>query len=394
MRKLRVAMLAPPWLRIPPKGYGGIEVVLYDLIRGLKDLDIEVEVFSVRQTKIPGIKVRGLYKKEQYGDIHHPTYNSAPIIFAHLQYALNFIRKDGGFDIIHDHNGYFGPSLLEYASQMPDIPPVIHTIHGPPFTTQQMLDQGLPDNRIYWKQLNPNKRFYVVPISHAFMKSAPAKVKKFSLKPVHNALDVDLTRFQERKQPFFITLARFSRDKGQHLAAKFCTELKMPLRMAGTVAGISTARELNRELANPLSVYRADDDFRYYSDKVLKYTLDNPRVRYVGNLSGAKKRTTVAQAKALLFPIDWEEPFGMAVIEALASGTPVVAMNRGAMPEIIEHGKTGFLANTKAEFKEYMQRVDEIDPHDCRASIEKNFSADKMAQDYLDRYGEVIRLAK
>lgn len=387
-------MLAPPWLRIPPKGYGGIEVVLYDLVRGLKDLGVEVDLFNVRQTKIPGIKVKALYKKEQYGDIHLPMFHSGPILMAHLQYALNYIRKDGNYDIIHDHNGFFGPSLLEYASQLPDMPPVIHTMHGPPFSTQQMLDQGLPDNRIYWNQLNPKGRFYVVPISHAFMNTAPAKVKKYSLDPVHNALDVDLVRFHERKQPFYLTLARFSRDKGQHLAAKFCTELKKPLRMAGTVAGLSTARELSRELSNPLSVYRSDADFRYYSDEVLPYTIDNPRIRYVGNLSGAKKRITVAQAKALLFPIDWEEPFGMAVIEALASGTPVVAMNRGAMPEIIEHGKTGFLATTHAEFKEYMQRVDEINPHDCRESIEKKFSSEKMSQEYLDRYREVIARAK
>jgi glycosyltransferase involved in cell wall biosynthesis len=95
----------------------------------------------------------------------------------------------------------------------------------------------------------------------------------------------------------------------------------------------------------------------------------------------------------LLFPIGWEEPFGMAVIEALASGTPVVAMNRGAMSEIIIHGVNGFLANTEAEFAEYMQRVDEIDPYECRKTVEEKFSSDIMAMTYIERYKEVIRLA-
>src|SRR5690606_33906727 len=107
-----------------------------------------------------------------------------------------------------------------------------------------------------------------------------------------------------------------------------------------------------------------------------------PRITYSGNLGGFRKHKFIAQAKALLFPIQWEEPFGMAVIEALACGTPVVAMNRGAMPEIIEHGVTGFLANNEEEFGEYMLRVDEIDPAECRRSAEERFSAITMAESY------------
>jgi glycosyltransferase involved in cell wall biosynthesis len=102
----------------------------------------------------------------------------------------------------------------------------------------------------------------------------------------------------------------------------------------------------------------------------------------------------ISHAKALLFPITWDEPFGMAVIEALACGTPVIAMNRGAMPEIIEHGVNGFLADTEEEFAEYMERVDEIDPAVCRASVERKFSASAMADAYIARYKEVIELKK
>ena len=160
--------------------------------------------------------------------------------------------------------------------------------------------------------------------------------------------------------------------------------------MAGTVAGIGSNRKLLFELSNPLSNYRSNLEFRYYSDKILPHVLRNPRITYSGNLSGQRKMKFISEAKALLFPIDWEEPFGMAVIEALACGTPVVAMNRGAMPEIIEHGVTGFLANNEAEFCEYMARVDEIDPAACRLAVERKFSADAMASAYVERYHEVI----
>jgi glycosyltransferase involved in cell wall biosynthesis len=140
-----------------------------------------------------------------------------------------------------------------------------------------------------------------------------------------------------------------------------------------------------------MSHYRSIEDFSYYSDKILPYVLRYPKITYSGNLKGAKKQKFISEAKALLFPIDWEEPFGMAVIEALACGTPVIAMNHGAMPEIIEHGVNGFLANNEKEFEEYMRRIDEIDPAKCRQSVAKKFSSDTMAKAYMERYKEAIK---
>ena len=115
MGKLRVAMLAPPWLMIPPKGYGGIEAVLDGLINGLKNLNVNVELFSIKPTKIKGIKNHYLYEEWQYHYIHRSLYDSLPILLAHLQFALNYIKKDGNFDIIHDHNGFLGPFISQYA---------------------------------------------------------------------------------------------------------------------------------------------------------------------------------------------------------------------------------------------------------------------------------------
>jgi glycosyltransferase involved in cell wall biosynthesis len=382
-------------LALPIKGYGGIELVLDGLIDGLKKLDVEVEVFANGEHKTRGVKTHSLYKTEQFKEIHRPGYETLPIMAAHMQFALTKIKEDGGFDIIHDHNGYIGPQLLAWASADPDIPPIVHTHHGPPFSTKEMLAQGLPDNRPYWEQMARHMgRAYIIGISDALMRPAPKALEPHILPPVYNAIDVSHFPFVAEKKNYFITLARFSHDKGQHIAVKLAAKTKSRLRMAGTVAGIESSRKLLFELANPMSNYRNMAEFRYYSDHILSYTLRYPKITFSGNLKGPRKNKFISEAKALLFPIDWEEPFGMAVIEALACGTPVIAMNRGAMPEIIEHGVNGFLADNEAEFLEYMKRVDEIDPAACRQSVIDKFSKDVMAESYLARYEQAIKLSQ
>ena len=394
-KRLRVAIIAPPWLALPIKGYGGIELVLEGLIDGLQKLNVDFEIFANSERTIKGVKTHALYDEEQFKHIHRPAYDVLPVMGAHVQYALNEIKKDGNFDVIHDHNGYLGPQLLAWATADKDIPPVVHTNHGPPFTGDSTLKHGIPDNTPYWEQLAQNMgRTYIVGISDALMRPAPKALKRHILPTVYNAIDVNDFPFVADKQNYFITLARFTRDKGQHTAAKLAAKTRSRLRMAGTVAGIETNRKLLLELANPMSHYRNTEEFRYYSDKVLSYTIRYPRITYSGNMSGKRKMKFISHAKALLFPIEWEEPFGMAVIEALACGTPVIAMNHGAMSEIIEHGVNGFLANDEHEFEEYMRRINEINPEDCRRTVAEKFSSDVMAKAYLARYREAIKRSK
>lgn len=390
---MRVAIIAPPWLALPVKGYGGIELVLEGLVGGLRRQGVKVELFANGQRTLPGVKTHSLYKTEKFDQIHDPYYDAVPIVQAHMLFALNKIQTDGKFDIIHDHNTLLGPLLLSLATHQKSVPPVLHTFHGPPFVTSRS-PEGAVNHHLALEQFDDLGRMYMVCISKAMAKTAPSRIRPHLLEPVHNAIDLKQFPYKPIKKDYFITLARFTPDKGQHVAARLAVKLNKRLRMAGTVAGMSTNRKLLSELSNPLSLYRSNQEFRYFSDKILPYVLNHPKVTYVGNLAGARKMKFISEAKALLFPIDWEEPFGMAVIEALACGTPVVAMKRGAMPELIEHGKTGFLARNEAEFLEYMQRVDEIDPADCRAAVERCFSADAMASAYVERYEEIIRRAK
>lgn len=395
MSKLRVAVIAPPWLALPIQGYGGIELVIESLIKGFKsNPDIEIELFANGARKLRGIKTHALFKTEQFERIHEPYYETAAIVQAHLLFSYNYIREHGGFDIIHDHNTHIGPSFWAMASETGSIPPVLHTFHGPPFTVQNTYDYGAMYNKIDLEQMKYQGKLSTVCISEAMAETAPKELLAGMLPAVHNAIDIESFPFAEQKSDYFITLARFAPYKGQHIAVKAAAKLKKRLRMAGTVAGMSSNRKLLLELSNPLSPYRNNVEFKYYSDKILPSVLRYPKITYAGNLSGQRKMRFISHAKALLFPIEWDEPFGMAVIEALACGTPVVAMNRGAMPEIIEHGVNGFLANDEQEFMEYMQRVDEISPLACRQSVETKFSAEAMAEAYFDRYKTAMQRRK
>ena len=390
---MRVAIIAPPWLALPVKGYGGIEVVLEGLIRELLLLGVEVVVFGNLEHKMSNVETHGIFTTEQYHDIAKPMYDVLPIMAAHMQYALDEIKADGGFDIIHDHNCYFGPELLAWATSDLSLPPVVYTHHGPPFTSKETLAQGIPDSDPYWNQLaNHMGRMYIIGISDSLMKPAPAKLHEHMLSTVYNAVMVESFPYVKEKKDYYITLGRFTHDKGQHIAAKLCAKKGFELRMAGIVGNIKTKTQLDIELSNPNSLFNATESFNYYKEKVLPYTVQSNKVFYVGSVDGEEKMKFLSEAKALLFSIYWEEPFGMVAIEALACGTPVVAMSRGAMPEIIEHGVNGFLADNEEEFEMYMDRIDEIDPAACRKSVEDKFSAKAMAAAYLDRYEQAIRL--
>lgn len=393
-KPLRVAIVATPWIKIPPAGYGGIEEVVDGLVKGLLANGVEVEVFGVAQRSLHGAKVHALYKNEQYKHIYRPLFESVSIPLAHLDHAMKLILEDGTFDVIHDHNGLIGPMYYKWATKDPVVPPVVHTLHGPQFSPTVHDEENWPSNRSLWKEIGSPERSFLVGISDSLVVNAPNEIKNSLLPTVYNAIDVSGFPYQEKKKNYFLTLGRFTSAKGQHIAAKYAAKQRVRLKMAGNVVDISTNSRLFLELANPMSRYRHEPDFRYYSDKVFPYTMRNPRITFLGNIAGKKKLKNLSEAKALLFPIQWEEPFGMVMIEALACGTPVIAMNRGAVPEIIEHGVNGFIADSEEEFGQYMKRVSEIDPAACRASVEHKFSIDTMAKAYIDRYEQAIKRAK
>lgn len=398
-KPLRVAMIAPPWLRIPVKGYGGVENVVDALTRALVKKGVQVDLYAVLGSYIPGARTIAVTGREEYDNILKPMYEfGLPAPCAHILDSLNIIRLDGEYDVIHDHNYFVGPSVLIPAAGRGRIPPAIHTIHGPPPTPQESVDAGVTDNRFFWRAAAGDHDCSFVSISDAMRHAMPEELEQRHnmLDTVYNAVDTIDFPFVDHdgKKNYFVTLGGFSAEKNQGLAAQLCAKKKLRLRMAGPIVDIKTNQKLLAELANPMSKYRGDRNFRYFSDEVLPSLIKSPYVSYSGMVSGKKKMKFLSEAKALLHPITWNEPFGMVIIEALACGTPVIAMNRGAMSEIIEHGVNGFLAETEEEFSEYLDRIDEIDPAACRRSVKEKFSAEAMADGYIARYMEAIEKAK
>jgi len=386
---MKVAMFAPLWLPIPPVGYGGVENVLAALVPALVRAGVTVELFTVGETSLPNVTIRSLYDTAQYSSIHGRMYDSLPLPIAHTLFAFNTVRAAGDFDIIHSHNAFIDLLPALYAS---GLPPVLHTLHGPPFTsgTGTAKPAEMADNRPMWREIGKAQpqNLSIVGISAALMANAPDEIKPLLLPPVHNGIDPAAFPFQHHKDDYFLTLARVCPEKGQVIAARICRKLGYQLRIAGVVGSLAQAAQVRKELANPTSSQHPLVDFQYFRDEVAPYLSET--IQYVGDVGGHEKLALLGGARALLMPLQWEEPFGMTAIEALACGTPVVAMARGALPEIIQHGVNGFLAKNEHEFEQYTQQAGNIDPAACRQSVETRFSADRMAREYIQRYEQAL----
>jgi glycosyltransferase involved in cell wall biosynthesis len=376
---LTVLVNAGPWLPVPPSSYGGVENMLSYLIPELRRLGHRVVLSTVRDSRISVDKYNYSFEEGQLRHIGAPYSDAIGIAHAHMQDVVHTIRTTPDIDVVHDVLEVVGPSML--ATLGPDAPPVLHT-----------LQWDLAGHSRFYRRFNGGNRVFFNGISGPQMQRAPDNVRQQSLGVVHNGIDVGDFDFCEDKADYFITLARFAYDKGQDIAARICSELGHRLQMAGTVGGIESPDHLFKELEDPSSPIHGYKDVAYYMGAVRVHESD--KITWLGGVGGDQKRRLIARARAMLMPIRWEEPFGMAVIEALASGTPVVAMRRGAMPVLIEHGVNGFLADGEREFAQYLDRVGAIDPLECRRSVERNFSATTMAQGYGALYEEAIDRAR
>jgi glycosyltransferase involved in cell wall biosynthesis len=387
---MKIAMIAPPWLSLYPGCYYGIENVVHNLTSTLYERGHEVVLFTVGRSTTPATERYWYHKENQYKHVHRPWYQAVPIISSHILYSLNVIRQAGDFDIIHDHNSFTGAAMMAFADG--GLPPVLHTLHEP-FTDKSLVQKGLPDNRMLYKELRHARTMYFNGVSRSQLRTVPKKLYDHIVSVVHNGVDIADYIFSEKKKDYFVSVGRIGPDKGQGVAAKVCYDLGEKLKIAGSVGEIATKSRLMRQIADPKNEGVGNPYFHYFKEEIAKYLVPN-RIMYLGTVFGEAKMKLLSGAKGFLAPINWEEPFGIAIVDALACGTPVVAYRRGAFPEIIEHGKNGFLADNEAEFKQYMQRVGEIDPAYCRESVAKNFSADKMTDEYLERYKEVIERHK
>jgi glycosyltransferase involved in cell wall biosynthesis len=344
---LRVLQLAPIWETVPPPAYGGTETVVSclteELVRRGVDVTLaasgdsrsEAELFSV----FP-------YSLRPHGLIDEPLQYS----IMHVALALKYARD---FDIIHNHNG--PPSELGMA--------LSHLVQVPMLTT--LHNNLVKETEFIWS----NYTGWYNTISRTQFEMNPCMPKARFAGVVHNAIDVDSFPFETKKDDYALFIGRFAPEKAPHLAIEAARLAGVRLLMAGKVA------------------VREEQE---YFDALVKPHIDGRQVEFLGEADGPTKRELYRRARCLLAPIQWDEPFGLVMIESMACGTPPIAIDRGAAPEIIEDGVCGFLVKDVEEMARAIARVDGIEPWDCRRRVEDRFSPAALADNYLSLYERII----
>jgi len=338
---LRIALVAPAWYPLPPRGYGGTELVVHLLRTELRRLGHDVTVYGAEGSE-EGVTMLADAAWSQ--DLGGAAEMARQATYLARVYAAMAGQR---FDVIHDHTGFEG---LLLALQSGLAPVVVHTLHGE--LTEPMIT--------FYKEVDQRARLCAISLSQAA--SAP-EIKLAGI--VHNAVELPTSPPSVAHERYLIEVARITPDKGQHLAVK-------------------VARRAGRKLILAGKVERSGEGMRYFEEQVEPFL--SPTVEYYPNVAGAQKARLISRAAAGIFPLQWAEPFGLAMVECMVAGTPVIALRSGSTPELIEEGVTGFLAEDEDDLVKGANRLDEIDRVRCAMVARERFSPRHMAQRYVAFY--------
>lgn len=339
MDNLRIGIVAPPWLPVPPPAYGGTEMVLDGLARGLAARGHEVLLFANGESSCP-VPKRSLFRSVDPDRMGMSVVELRHVAAAYDEFAT-------GFDLVHDHS-LVGLFYRERPSNLP----VVTTCHGP-------FDGDLGD--LYSRAKVP-----VIAISHDQAARAPDACPIAAV--IHHGLDLERYPYSPQGGGHVLFLGRMNQTKGVD-------------------AAIEAVRRTGDELVIAAKM-REPVEHRYFHEVVEPLLGD--RVQYVGEANARAKIDLIRGAKALINPIRWPEPFGLVMIESLACGTPVVGFEAGAAPEIVDHGVTGFLGTEVADLVDGLGRLGELDRSRCRAAVVERFTIDRMAADHEQFYARVL----
>jgi glycosyltransferase involved in cell wall biosynthesis len=339
---MRIAQVAPLFESVPPKYYGGTErVVSYlteELVRQGHDVTLFASGDSITQAKLVATSRRSLRLDKHCVDQ-----------LAHQILMLErVVQAAASFEIIHFHVDY-----LHYPYSRRHATPHLTTLHG-------RLD--IPDLRPLYREF---RDMPVVSISAAQREPLP-----FAnwIGTVHHGLPQDLYRFRGEPGDYLAFVGRVTPEKRVDRAIEIAKRVGLPLRIAAKVDAID----------------------REYFENVVEPLLRDPLIEYVGEIGDGEKQQFLGSARVLLFPIDWPEPFGLVMIEAMACGTPVIAFRGGSVPEVLEHGRTGFIVDDLDDAVDATRRVGELSRQRCRETFEERFTASRMARDYLELYAAML----
>jgi glycosyltransferase involved in cell wall biosynthesis len=343
---MRIAQISPLFEAVPPKLYGGTERVVYSLTEELVAMGHDVTLFASGDS-ITSAKLAPMRDKALRLD---PTVVDWIAIYMRMMELIR--RRADEFDVLHFHTDYFPLSLFSRQDT-----PFLTTLHG-------RLD--IPEFKDIYETF-PDAPF--VSISNAQRRPIPGINW---VRTVLHGMPADLLTPQPVKQEYAAFLGRISPEKGVDKAIRIAGAAGLKLKIAAKV----------------------DKADQTYWDEQIKPMIDaSPWVEYIGEINDAQKPEFLSGAHALLFPIDWPEPFGLVMIEAMACGTPVIAFNRGSVPEVIDNGVSGFIVHDAASAIAAVNRLDELDRTLVRRNFDRRFTARRMAEDYLDLYEELCEPA-
>ncbi len=341
---MRIGMIAPPWFSLPPRNYGGIEFVVSLLTEGLVRRGHDVTLFASGDSSTKA-RLASSYELPRFEDMGLD--DSIEVV-----HSLDAYSRAREFDVIHDHNGFPGRAMGALVKRLTGIPTVA-TLHGPADPSMQRLLTSLR-NDLWFIAISEYQRN-----GHPDLRFAAT---------IPNAIDVEHLPFSETKEDYLLFIGRMIADKGAHTAIEVAERTNSRLILAGKVN------------EGPERAYFADSVEPRLSDTIY----------FRGEIDHATKSCLYAKARCTLFPIQWPEPFGLVMIESMAAGTPVIAFRKGAAPEVIEHGRTGFIVDTVDEMVEALRHIDEIDPAECRKHVERRFNTAAFIAAHEEAYERVI----
>lgn len=336
---MRIALVAPPFIAVPPRKYGGTELFIAELALGLEKQGIDVTLYTNGESKLP-VPSKWLYEKEEWPLSGDAEANLKSL--NHAAWAVKDAQHDA--DLIHLNNA---PGLtLQRLAEVP----VVYTVH-----------HGYEETLARFYTQFPEVSY--VTISDFQRKKLPLP----RIRTIHHGIDLSRYSLQEKKERYLAFLGRIAPPKGTHLAIEIAHKAGIPLKIAGEIQPV----------------------YREYWEKLVKPQVDGKFIEYVGELDLAGKNDLLGKSMAMLFPIQWDEPFGLVMVESMACGTPVLAFRGGSVDEVVKDGVSGFIGQSVDDIVEYLKDMS-IDPVSVRAYAEDYFSSERMASDYIRLYGEIL----